>query len=362
MVNEDLNYTEDEIDEIIKGMEDYEEEEKAEVTGECKDIPGFKIIKETDKTYKVQTPEGIFWICKECYDKYGKIVKFTQGLQVAAHYRKEHPELSGKREEYTPQKVEEPDYIPTVEEELRSMRARKLYELLSKAPGVDKRRVPWVCKVFEENKRLQSSPEILHTYLKKQFPKMLDDDIRYIVTSVYELPEETSEVTYYNMEENKEEKIDYSELKKEESRSFNHQFTPVIPSYTTFNYDPVNTLVNLIQQLEKLGIKRGGGDEEKAYLKAKLEFMEKEHENLRKQLNDMFDILKKGKLYSTTANEWTLMQDIIDKAYEAGSGIAKELAKLNRLLLTLWIGRKRGYTDEDILKIVEEEVGKEYIE
>ncbi len=360
MPNEELNYTDDEIDEIIKNMEEYEEnEEKIDVTDKYKDIPGLKIIKETDKTYKVKTPEGIFWICKECYDKYGKIVKFTQGLQVAAHYRKEHPELSGKREEYRPEKTD-PDYIPSVEEELSSTRARKLYELLIKAPGVDKRRVPWVCKVFEENKRLQSSPEVLHTYLKKQFPKLLDDDVRYIVTAVFEITEEPNEVAYY--EENKEDKIDYSELKKEENSSFNKSLTPVFPSYPTYHYDPISSLVNLIQQLEKLGIKIGGGDEEKAYLKAKLEFMEKEQEHLRKQISDMIDVLKKGRMHGSTANEWTLMQDIIDKAYDAGSGIAKELAKLNRLILTLWIGRKRGYTDEDILNIVEKEVGKEYIE
>lgn len=376
----DESVEKNDVDNLIDELDDYEESEENNNKDEKEIAPGLKLLKESRKAYRVADVDGNeYWICKACLDLNGKIVRLNTPAEIRIHYSEEHADLAGTRKvntsPYGGDKIEKEltvneteDYVPTIEEELTSKRAKKLYYLLKEAPGVNRKIVPWICKVFQSTKRLHN-PEALHIYLKKN-TKLDDDDIRFIVYSVFEIPEEDNSVPFYD-DMYKEEKPSYEEEKVSPSTS--EMNNSLISSINPLSFSgglsirTIDDLIKLIDFFERR-LKNNSNNvdikeiEQRAYMKAKLEMMEKELKDWQEEKKMLYKMIKEGKIGRGEVNEWSFMEDLVDKVYKGTSGVAKEISKLSRLVLLLSLGKRKGYTDDDIMKMIENEVGEDYIE
>lgn len=343
--------------------------------------PGLKILKETDKTYYVQDVDGRrFWLCKECY-KQGKKKIFTSPLQIAAHYKKEHKVLEDEfGDDISEEEPTDDDYVPSTEELLTSEKAKKLKKLLQKAPGIkgqEKKKIDWVCYVFQENKRLNTNPEALHRYLKNQFPKMSDEDIAFIVKTVFQTVENESTYTYDDYDDITEESNTSSESTRYEDTSnygsYYHQPGFGYGMYSQpFLIRSVDDLIKLFDFFEKRSKKGYREDEIEKRIEEKVELklMKKQLEEMKetiKHQQKIIENLTSGEFISKIIkeqggwNEYKLAGEILEKIDKAATGIGRELAKTNRLILMLTLGKRRGMTSDEIFDLIKQEF-PDYVE
>ena len=363
--------------------DDYDEDESVNELE-----PGLKILRETDKSYYVEDADGRkFWMCKECY-KQGKKKIFTSPLQIAGHYKKEHKviseDLDEDLEDESEDEHDDSEYVPSTEELLTSEKAKKLKRLLLKAPGIkntEKKKIDWVCYVFQENKKLNTNPEALHRYLKSQFPRMSDEDIAFIVKTVFQTFESESMYSYDDYEDLNNESTSsdnettrYDDLNRHNYYSYPGMGFGMHTYPQPFLIRSVDDLIKLFNFFEKrTKPERTYSEDEiekRVKEKVELELMKRQLEEMKEMIKQQQEIMKNltsgdfiEKIVKRQGewNEYKLAAEILDKVDRAASGVAKELAKTNRLILMLTLGKKKGMTTDELFDLIKQEF-PDYVE
>jgi len=325
----------------------------------------YKVIGETDKSIHVKKGGKDFWICKACGEE------FSSPFEFGRHWRS-CPKRAEVEESEIGKKPK--DYIPTVEEELRSERAKKLFKLLVQCPGVRRENAKWIATMFENTRRLNENPENLYYFLKAHLGQRVNDlDIQYIVRCVFEEQTDMSTSAPLFFDEKKDEKPDFSDLRKDTGLgfssplSFHHSSPPFGSPTLTLTVQDLEKLINIIKN--QIGTNNIDIEKLKEDIRREIK-LEAEIESLKKQLEDYKDMMKNIlsgdfikhiKRSATGKTEWDVTSEIIDKTYEGLRGVGSELAKLNRLLVILLLGKRRGRTDDELLDLVKKYGGEDII-
>lgn len=163
-----------------------------------------KIIRETDKSYLVEKPDGKkVYVCKLCGAEFESLVQLAQHFASKHRNTDQHSEAEedNTTEPETTEETEttsqprltkegsKPHKILTPEEEMLEEMAKTLYEQMRATPGIgSSEKVDWfVNQFFRRVKRLQEDEKALFMAIKRYFPKADDDSIALIVDSVFEI-------------------------------------------------------------------------------------------------------------------------------------------------------------------------------
>jgi len=348
------------VDEIYDDVDDnIDDRNTIIIDGVEKELPeGFELIREKKDVYSVRdkSSKKVVYICKYC----GEVME--RPFDIPKHMKK-----CPKKSEYDTQEISSNKHTHdtdfqsqsysrplTPEEEEILEKREKLKSMLLYAPGVgDKKRVEWVCNVFENTEQLRKSPEALYYYIKEQFPKMNPKDIEYIVKSIFNINTNVStDVPFFAKNEsiNKPD-FDIPTMANE----------PPIPR---MNYGDSNTTLEwimrqLISMLKENATKTYISEDEikrareEGRREAEIEFYKLKIEELESKLDAV--LTGKIKLHQTGRTQWDVAQDVIQNIATIAERGISEIGRLTRLITAIVIGKKSGMTNDEIYNLVKSE-------